>query len=65
MDDSDAVADAYYHGVIWYYIGCGDGTEIVKFRVNREETVLEVWDAATRKFVAPGVWLQSYLASQN
>jgi|GEM_PF-6857615 len=58
--DDSAPVDEYYHGVIWYNVGCGDSNQIAKFRVNKDETVLQVLNTTDKTYISPADWLKIY-----
>lgn len=60
-NDYNATPDFhYYYGVISYDIGCGESQNVAKFRVNSDETTVEVWNATTKKYITPTAWLTWY-----
>ncbi len=60
MSDDAAPVDTYYHGVVWFSVGCDGGNQIVKFRVDRQETQLDVLDTKTHTYITPAEWLINY-----
>ena len=65
LDESPSANNPYFTGTIRYYVGCDEGLEVGKFRLNSTEDKLEVQDKTTKQFISPEKWLSDYARTAN